>query len=224
MKVIAVIPAKGQSTGVPGKNIKMFHGKPLILHTIECARAATKFGSNFNFERIVVSTDNPEVADIASEHVDSVIMRPGRLCGDGPSLPIFAHAVDLSERHFSEEYDWAMLLQPTSPLRAPQDIAMALEIAHKSHATSVTSVSEIKRGRKVYQTNGSIYLVRRDVLKASLFGDNPQLVLIPPERAIDIDTPADWAIAEALYGGGIGGSDQGRGESPTPKTYQSSNA
>jgi CMP-N,N'-diacetyllegionaminic acid synthase len=200
-KIIAVIPAKGESVGVPGKNIKPFFGKPLVQHTYECAILAGCF------RRIAVSTDSDEVAKVARPGgYLNLIRRPEHLQGDGPTLPVFQHAVEETERKYGEEYDWAMLLQPTSPLRAAEDIALALEIAKIAAATSVTAVSEIKRGRKVYQSNGSIYLVRRDVLLGgSLFGDRPQLVLIPAERGIDIDTPADWTMAAALYGEAQGG-------------------
>jgi CMP-N,N'-diacetyllegionaminic acid synthase len=141
MDVLALITARGGSVTLPRKNILPFCGKPLIAHSIEAAlkaRAALRA-----IERIVVSTDDKEIADIGSRYGAEVpFMRPAELSrADTPSLPVAQHAVEFLERERGKLYDWVLLLQPTSPLRTAGDILDALALAAQPDTTAVIGVT-----------------------------------------------------------------------------------
>ena len=191
MKTLAVIPARGGSKGVPRKNIRPVNGKPLIAYTIEVALAAQHL-----FHRVIVSTDDDEIAEIARAHgADVPFMRPADLAGDKiPTIPVLRHAVQFIEQQDDVRLDWVMLLQPTAPLRAVQDIEAALALAAEGGCDSVISVEQVfdvhpilmkriedgqllpycieeKEGTRrqdydppAYIRNGAIYMTRRDVL------------------------------------------------------------
>ncbi len=137
---LAIIPARGGSKAVPRKNIRVVGGKPLIAYTIETALAAGEL-----FHRVIVSTDDAEIAEIAKHYGAEVpFMRPGELSGDHvPTLPVLQHAVDFVEKQDSLTLDGVFLLQPTAPLRTVADIAAALEIARKEDCDSVISVVQV---------------------------------------------------------------------------------
>src|SRR5690606_28659126 len=117
MKTIAIIPARGGSKGVPGKNIRMFAGKPLIVHSIEQALAAT------GIDEVIVSTDDAAIADIAHQAGARIIIRPEALSGDtAPSESAIAHVLEEMEAQ-GESVDRVVFLQATSPLRPEQGIA-----------------------------------------------------------------------------------------------------
>lgn len=190
-KILAVIPARGGSKGVARKNIRPICGKPLIAYTIETALAA-----NHLLHRTIVSTDDSEIAAVASDHGAEVpFLRPAELAGDKvPTLPVLQHAVSFMETQDDIRFDWVMLLQPTAPLRAPQDIEASLKVAHQNYCDSVISVVQVfaehpilmkriednqllpycieeQEGTRrqdyrppAYMRNGAIYLTRRDVL------------------------------------------------------------
>lgn len=193
MNILALITARGGSVALPRKNVLSFCGKPLIAHSIAVAQAAKAAGAPI--ARIVVSTDDAEIADVSRRHGAEVpFMRPEELArADTPSLPVVQHAV----RHAEQEggrYDWILLLQPTSPLRTPEDVLGALRVAELPGTTAVISVTDANAGHPaklrlveggllkpylggsfeqqrrqdfgfdVYKTNGAIYLARRDVL------------------------------------------------------------
>ncbi len=137
---LAIIPARGGSKAVPRKNIRVVGGKPLIAYTIETALAAGEL-----FHRVIVSTDDAEIAEIAKHYGAEVpFMRPGELSGDHvPTLPVLQHGVDFVEKQDSLTLDGVFLLQPTAPLRTVADIAAALEIARKEDCDSVISVVQV---------------------------------------------------------------------------------
>ena len=191
IKVLAVIPARGGSKGVPRKNIREVGGKPLIAYTIETAVALKSL-----FHRIIVSTDDEEIARVAEQFGAEVpFMRPPELAGDKVKMiPVLQHAVRTIEQMDRVQMDWVMLLQPTAPFRSQEDIRAAMEIAESSKHDSVISVvqvfavhpilmkkienntllsymiDEVEGTRRqdynppAYMRNGAIYLTKRDVL------------------------------------------------------------
>src|SRR5690606_25067518 len=130
--VLAIVPARGWSKGLPRKNIRPLAGKPLIAWTLECASQSRYI------DRCIVSTDDPEIADVAREWGGDVpFLRPAELARDGtPGIAPVIHALEQIGG-----YDLVVLLQPTSPLRAPSDIDGCLEKLTASGAPACVSVT-----------------------------------------------------------------------------------
>ncbi|HEY4501847.1 MAG TPA: acylneuraminate cytidylyltransferase family protein [Candidatus Paceibacterota bacterium] len=124
MQVLALIPARGGSKGVPRKNIKLFCGKPLLAWTIEEVKKSK------HAPRVVVSTDDAEIADIARQWGAEVpFMRPAEIAGDTtPDLPVFEHALAWLKEHEAYEPDLVLHLRPNSPLRTAADIDRGIEL------------------------------------------------------------------------------------------------
>jgi CMP-N,N'-diacetyllegionaminic acid synthase len=137
-KVLGIITARGGSKGIPRKNIKDLCGRPLICHTIEAANKSKLL------TRVIVSTDNKEIADISKECSGDVpFMRPKELAQDeSTSIEVVQHVVSELKKQ-GEEYDYIMILQPTSPLRTSNDIDECIKIAIKNNADSVMSMKEV---------------------------------------------------------------------------------
>jgi CMP-N,N'-diacetyllegionaminic acid synthase len=135
--ILALITARGGSKGLPRKNIKLLSGKPLIALTIECARKSEYV------DRVVVSTDDEQIAAISRKfHAETPFMRPKSLAtSNAKSIDVVLHALDWLKKH-GQRYDLLLLLQPTSPLRTPEDIDRAIELLFKKKAKAVVSVSE----------------------------------------------------------------------------------
>ena len=221
--VLTLIPARGGSKGLPGKNIRPFLGKPLIAHTIDAAREARVAG------RIVVSTDDPQIAEVSRSHsAEAPFLRPQEIAADvSPVLAAALHAVDWFIQNESWEPRWLLLLQPTSPLRTANDIRNAFDLMRESEADAVVSVSDTKShpywvktltadgflrpfvdgqtspDRRqdlppAYALNGMLYLVRISTLREEgAFCPLRTLpLIIPSSRAFDIDTEQDFLIAE----------------------------
>jgi len=225
-KILAVIPARGGSKGVPGKNIIDFCGKPLIQYTIEAALNSKDLGE------CIVSTDSSEIASVAkSLGVLSPFKRPANLSGDEAlSLDVVQHAVEFMESKNGSEYDFILMLQPTTPLRQATDIDKAIQLLIETRADSVISVVDVdghhplrmKRvvdGRLInyidqgyedmrprqslpsaYIRNGAIYAVTRDVLmnQHSFTGEDCRAYIMPSSRSINIDTLMDLELAKIL--------------------------
>ena len=140
VRTLAVIPARGGSKGVARKNLREVAGKPLIVWTIECALAARG-----RLHRIVVSTDDEEIARVARTHGAEVpFLRPAELSHDrAPTGPALCHAVREMEAADGVRFDWVLLLQPTAPARAPADIEAALALAAAGGCDSVISVMRV---------------------------------------------------------------------------------
>lgn len=140
MRVLGVIPARGGSKGVPRKNVRTLLGKPMIAYTIEAALAAHP-----PLSRLLVSTDNDEIADISRQYgADVPFMRPAELATDkARSLPVIQHAVRFVETQEGRPYEWVLLLQPTTPLREAQDIQSAIALAALSQYDSIISVVQV---------------------------------------------------------------------------------
>jgi len=219
MKVLAIIPARGGSKGVPGKNKAIIDGKPLIAYTIETAILSGVL------ETILVSTDDAEIMEIAREYPEvHVHARSSVLASD--TSPITDTINELAGRYAS---DAIMLLQPTSPIRQPQQIAEAISLLEKNteanSVISVTAMDDIHPARMYWKSegllrpilaefeqtrrqdipkalyrNGAIYLVRTKAFKES--GQvmvKPSLGLeMPTSQLLNIDEPRDILIAQAL--------------------------
>jgi CMP-N-acetylneuraminic acid synthetase len=216
--VLGIIPARGGSKRLPGKNIKPLAGKPLIAWTISAARRSRRLS------RAVVSTDDPRIARAARRCGGDVpFMRPAALAKDSStSAEAAQHAVSWFEAAEGRPVDWVVLLQPTSPLVTAQDIDAAIALAVDSGADSAQTVTEDhlhpwhrylmngtrlspmmarpKKAPSVYRPNGMVYVVRRDVLmKDGKFqGRDHRGLVCPFEASIDIDDEWDFELAGRL--------------------------
>jgi CMP-N,N'-diacetyllegionaminic acid synthase len=137
--VLGVVTARGGSKGIPGKNLKLLHGKPLIAYTIDAARQSGVF------DRLILSTDDAAIADAARAlGCDVPFMRPADLARDEtPHLPVLQHAVAWLEEHEAYRSDLVMILQPTSPIRQPHHIREAVHLIEDAGADSVVSVTAV---------------------------------------------------------------------------------
>ena len=137
-KVVGLITARGGSKGIPQKNIRLLAGKPLVAWTIEAALQSC------GLERVIVSTDDKEIADVAQQWGAEVpFMRPAELAQDVSShISVVTHAIRWLEECDHYYPDYVMLLQPTSPLRTTEDIDAAIQIAEQHHALAVVSVCQ----------------------------------------------------------------------------------
>lgn len=138
MRVLGLIPARAGSKGVPRKNLRLLAGKPLLWYSIESAAAARRLG------RVIVSTESDEIAAAARDAGAEVpFLRPATLAADDtPMLPVVAHALrTLADQ--GDEYDAVCLLQPTCPLRRPEDIDGCIGLLEGSAADSVVTVLKV---------------------------------------------------------------------------------
>ena len=132
-KILAVIPARGGIKRLHKKNILPLNGKPLIAWTIQAAK------NSQYIDEFIVSTDDDEISRISIEYGSKVLIRPGELSTDiATSIDVILHAIN----SIREQYDYIMLLQPTSPLRNNKDIDNAIELITKKDAKAVISVCE----------------------------------------------------------------------------------
>lgn len=219
-KVVALIPARGGSKGIPRKNLHLLAGKPLLAHSIEHASQSTMVG------RIVVSTDDAEIGAVARQYGAEVIWRPDDLSGDmASSESALLHALDHLRDTEGYAPDLVVFLQATSPLRAPGSLDQAIEQLLTCEADSLVSVVPAhvflwsqedglaqplnydprNRPRRQdrpaeYIENGSIYVFRPWVLRElnSRLGGKIALFVMEPWSAIDIDTPADVELCEQI--------------------------
>lgn len=219
--VVAIIPARGGSKGIPRKNLRKLVDKPLIAYTIEAAKESKLI------DRIIVSTDDEQIREMSKLYGAEVpFLRPRKLARDDtPMLPVVQHAVRFLERN-GEKIGAVVLLQPTSPLRTKDEIDEAIRKLLKTTADSVISVCETKAHQKLftldkdklicysgdetvtsrqklpkmYALNGAIYVVKRDVLMKgnTLYGKDVRAIVMTEERSVDIDTPFDFFIAESI--------------------------
>lgn len=139
MKVLGIVTARGGSKSIPGKNIKMLGGKPLLAYTIE---AAQKSGV---IDRLIITTDDEAIARVAREYGCEVpFMRPSELAQDlTPHFPVLEHAVRWMKEHEGYKPDFVFNLQPTTPFRQPFHLQEALDLIQKTGADSVMGVAEI---------------------------------------------------------------------------------
>ncbi|MFH0798579.1 MAG: acylneuraminate cytidylyltransferase family protein [Pseudomonadota bacterium] len=140
-KIIALITARGGSKSIPRKNVKMLAGKPLIGWTVEAALQCERIS------RIIVSTDDQEIADVAKSFgADVPFMRPPSLAQDDSShISVVLHALEFMRDQINVSSDYILLLQPTSPCRTAADIDNCICIAEEQSADAVVSVCEVDK-------------------------------------------------------------------------------
>jgi len=219
MKVLALIPARGGSKGIPRKNVRSIAGKPLIAWTIEAALRSSML------KEVVVSTDDLEIAEVAQQWgARTPFMRPPELALDNtPGIDPVLHALDMLSG-----FDAVLLLQPTSPLRSTEDIDNCIALAERTNAQCVVSVCEpaqhpywtyrldgvghlqplqdlpfVSRRQElppVYAANGALYFARTTWLQEKRTFITPETMgfVMPSDRSVDLDTAMDWKLAELL--------------------------
>ena len=225
-EILCIIPARGGSRGLPGKNIKNLLGKPLIAYSIEQAKKSKYI------DRIIVSTEDEQISETARAYDAEVpFKRPVDLARDDSStIDVLLHAMKWMEDTAHYRFDIVVLLHVTTPLRNPEDIDKSIELLVNEDAQNVFSVTEayrnpyfnmveitgenrvklVKEGDfvtrqsapRVFDMNSSVYVWWKDVLeeKKGLFLEKTRIYVMPRERSIDIDGPLDFRIAEMLLG------------------------
>jgi len=136
LRVLAVVPARGGSKGIPRKNLQLLGGKPLVALAVEAGRSASLVS------RVLCSTDDPEIADAArAAGAEVPFLRPPELARDtAEDWPVFMHALDFLEREESWLPDIVVNLRPTSPLRRPSHVDAAIQLLQDTGADSVKAV------------------------------------------------------------------------------------
>lgn len=224
MRILGLIPARGGSKGIPGKNSKLLAGKPLLAYTIEAALEASAL------DGLVFSSEDEVLIKLAKDAgVEVPFTRPEHLATDtASSLAVVQHAIRFLEDR-GEYYDAVCLLQVTTPMRTANDIDNAVSSFVKSGADALVSVIPVPHqynphwvllekqteklhwamgdkviGRrqdlpKAYIRDGSIYITKTSVIKNnSLYGESLAYFEMNPERHVNIDTEADWLRATQL--------------------------
>jgi CMP-N,N'-diacetyllegionaminic acid synthase len=224
MKILAIIPARGGSKGVPRKNIKLLNGTPLIEYSITAAK-----DSNLITE-ILVNSDDDEILNIAKKNNVTLFKRKPELATDtSSSIDVVLDTLNELEKQ-NKFYDAVILLQPTSPFRPKYFIDESIEKFNKNGFDSLISVLEvpheynphwtfelkdnllqiatgdkeiIKRRQdlpKAYFRDGSIYITKKEVLmqQKSFYGNSLGFIESNPEYYCNIDTMKDWENAELL--------------------------
>lgn len=221
MKYLAVIPARGGSKGLPGKNVRHIAGKPLLAWTIQQALECGRI------DCVHVSTDDQGIAEVARTHgADVPYLRPSDLAHDlTPTEPVMAYALDWYGK-MGRVFDAIVLLQPTSPLRLPGTLRAALEAFEGNGAESLLGVCEnhhffwrnlaagtslydyrnrprrqdIRPEDRWYRENGSIYVTRTNAFRQHMnrLCEPIHMHVMREEEGWEIDSLADFIILEAL--------------------------
>jgi pseudaminic acid cytidylyltransferase len=222
--MLGVIPARGGSKGVPGKNIRELSGKPLIAYTVEAA-----IKSNI-FEKVIVSTDSKEIAEIAADYGAEIpFLRPAEISGDLTSSDdAIIHALSYYQKQ-GVNYDEVCKLQPTSPLRNAKHLQEAYQLFHEKKADFLVSVcecehsplwagviaddlrldhfisEEAKRACRqdlpiYYRLNGAIYMGKAKPFydNKSFLGKNSVAYIMSQEDSVDIDSELDFKLADIM--------------------------
>jgi CMP-N-acetylneuraminic acid synthetase len=224
-KVLALIPARGGSRRLPGKNLLKLCGEPITVWSVKAAQQSKYV------DRIVVSTDSDEIAEVArAAGADVPFMRPNYLASDtASSLDVVKHALnELNQK--GQCYEFIVLLQPTSPLRTSKHIDESFELLQSKDADAIVGVTELdhpieltnrlpddlsmkgffatdshlrsQEFPKRYRVNGAIYLVRVESLikeNTIFLSDRIYAYKMDREVSVDIDTPYDLKLADALF-------------------------
>ncbi len=226
MNILAIIPARGGSKGIPGKNIKLLGGKPLLHYTVNAARESKLLS------RVIVSSEDAAIIEVAKAlGVEVPFVRPAQLATDNSgSLEVVQHALTFFKKQ-GVFFDAVCLLQPTTPFREKGSIDEALQQFIDRGVDSLVSVREvpaeynphwvfeadeegclhsatgdrdiIKRRQelpKAYFRDGSLYVTKTSTIlqQHSLYGNRIGYVVSTGERYINLDTMADWERAEKL--------------------------
>jgi CMP-N,N'-diacetyllegionaminic acid synthase len=224
--VLAIVPARGGSKGVPGKNVREIRpGRTLLHYVADAAKNAVRV------DRVVLSTEDEDIARVGREAgLDVPFMRPRELAADDtPMLPVLRHAIDhVIAGGWTPEY--VVLLQPTSPLRREKHIDDAVSLLMARGADSVVTVVEVPKHlspdyvmkiedgalrpflpegtritrrqdvRPAYYRDGTVYAFRRDTIDRfqNIYGERCVPLRLEARESLSIDTPEDWAAAERI--------------------------
>ena len=225
-RLLAIIPARGGSKRLPGKNTMELCGKPLVAWTIEAA-----LGSKY-IDRVIVSTDDDNVVMISDKYgADIPLLRPIELATDeATSIDVVLHLLTQLE-HEGEEYDYTILLQPTSPLRTTDDINKSIDLLKDRRSDAVISVCEVEHSplwcntisddgdlsyflkrsilnkrsqdlEQYYRLNGAIYLCSVERIREEntfFLSSNSVAYKMSQKRSVDIDNEIDFLLAESLF-------------------------
>lgn len=226
--VLAIVPARGGSKGLPGKNKRLLNGKPLVAWPIAAALGAA------SVDKILCTTDDPEIRDIALAHgAQAPFLRPEHLASDtASSIDAILHAVDHLEV-LGEQYDYVLVLEPTSPLTTSTDIEAALKMLHtrRNDADSIVGICRVESTHPEYDVRlstdgritpyiafdfkslkrrqeieplhfleGSLYITATDVLHAqrSFYHDRTLGYEVPRWKSVEIDELVDFIFVETL--------------------------
>ncbi len=221
---VAIIPARGGSKRIPRKNIKLFHGKPLIAYSIDAARQAGCF------DRIIVSTEDAEIGEIAKKYGAEVpFVRPGEIADDhATTIEVIQHAINWCDSQ-NWELDAVCCIYATAPFLTAGNILSGLqcmEVPDVQYAFSATTFAfPIQRAISVsgkegvrmfhpefaltrsqdleeaYHDAGQFYWGRPDAFRLGepIFAEHSRAVILPRKQVQDIDTQEDWEMAEALF-------------------------
>lgn len=223
MRKLAIIPARGGSKRIPGKNAKAFLGKPIIAYSIECALESGLF------DEVMVSTDSEEIAAIARQYGAAVpFMRSEKTSDDyATTMDVIHEVLDDYSKKLQQDFQLVCCIYPTAPLLQAADMKAGLESLQQHEYTSVFPVVAfsypIWRGvtlttdnaprllwpehlnarsqdlQKVYHDAGQWYWFNTQDLTNWTWPDNTGSVILPEERVQDIDTLTDWTLAELKY-------------------------
>ena len=222
-KVLAIIPARGGSKGIPGKNLKKIEGRSLIEHAFDCAREAKSPLT------VVLSTDDAEILQHGRQMGIELVERPAELATDQAKvIDAIKHCLHQMESRKGARYEIVVLLQPTSPIRNGEDLDAVLRLFDRPEVESVISVvsaNEVHPARMyemadnklvpldkryetanrqiirpVYYRNGCFYAIRRETMlrENTLMPQNKTPYVMPASRLCNIDEPVDLIIAKAL--------------------------
>jgi CMP-N,N'-diacetyllegionaminic acid synthase len=221
MTILYLIPARKGSKGLPGKNIKLLGGKPLIEYSIDFALNNLK-----NDDALCISTNDEAVIESAkSKGISIPFVRPEELANDNASShDVIIHAINHYEK-LNQTFDAVLLLQPTSPFRIQDDftrliseydniteMVVSVKLAKENPYFTLfeensegflnkSKIGDFERRQdcpEVYAFNGSMYLINIASIKKSRISEfkNIKKIIMPEERSVDIDTLADWTLAE----------------------------
>ena len=211
-RVLGIVPARAGSQGLPGKNLRSLAGRPMTAWTLDAGLASE------TLDHLVVSTDDPGVAELARRAGVPVVDRPPGLAGPQASvMDAIAHVLQTLD----QDWDYVVLLQPTSPLRTQVDIDAAVALCHDRDAPAVIGVSPMLKPASFYGqvdpdgtfhrtvpatgegvvVNGALYVGRPDNMLATrgFVGPGTLAYLMRPECGWDVDTAFDFAVCEALW-------------------------
>lgn len=217
MDALAVIPARGGSKRVPRKNLRPVGGEPLVARAIRAAQAARRI------DQTILSTDDPEIAELGRDAGVEVIDRPAELATDDTSTEdVLLHVLDALEDRGGPVPAFVVTVEPTSPLRTPELLDACVELALARDADSVVTAVEtrdlfgrldgdryafldpVRRPRRdrepLYREVGIAYVTRTSWLREhrSVTGGRLHAVIVPEKRAVDVNTESDLAVAEVL--------------------------
>jgi CMP-N-acetylneuraminic acid synthetase len=227
--LLILVPARGGSKGLPGKNVKPLGGRPLLAWTARAIQASGVAG------RAVLTTDDPAIAEAGREAgLEVPFLRPAALAADDTDMvDVVVHAVEWLERQAGSAVAAVMVLQPTCPFRRPARLPEALALLARPGTEGVVGVARLERSpallyqedgdgflaplapwdagtlrqrvRPTYTPNGTLYLTTRESLARHrrLFPPRLRPLVTTPIEAIDIDTADDWALAEAVVAAGL---------------------